>query len=278
MRAFAPAPVWPEGRGLHFWRPLLGVRRAALRDWLVARQLNWVEDPSNQNHAFARVRARTALAELEEVGFDPMRLARMASGLRPLVDRLDSGARELIAASARFNAGEASLDWRAACAGEPGARAISFLIAASAGAPAPPTRTAVESALTRLKQPPGAASLGGALLRRSRAGGEERLCFFRDAGGVQGRADGAGPLAPLDLPIGEPTVWDGRIEFLAAAPGWRVLPDPKGAGAPMFERNGAMLALGDARDSGEISANWLLEAHVAQLLGAEKFAAAFTPP
>jgi tRNA(Ile)-lysidine synthase len=278
MRALAPAPVWPQGRGMHFLRPLLGVRRAALRDWLVARQANWVEDPSNQNSAYARVRARAALAQLEEVGFDPLRLTAMAARLRPLADRLDAEARALIAAGARFEAGEASFGWNSACAGEAGARAVAALIAAAAGAPAPPPRAAVEQALTRLKQEPGAASLGGALLRRARIEGEDRLSFTRDAGAVQGRADGPAPLPPLDLPAEEPTVWDGRIEFVAASPGWRVLRDPAGGPAPVLERGGASLPLGATADSGEIAVRWLLRDHVAQLLGGAKIAASFTPP
>ncbi|MEJ0061346.1 MAG: tRNA lysidine(34) synthetase TilS [Terricaulis sp.] len=54
MRAIAPAPVWPEGRGLLVARPLLNARRTALRDDLRARGAAWIEDPSNQNVAFAR--------------------------------------------------------------------------------------------------------------------------------------------------------------------------------------------------------------------------------
>lgn len=43
-------------------RPLLTVPRAAIRDYLQARQLTWSEDPSNDNPAFERVRIRKALS------------------------------------------------------------------------------------------------------------------------------------------------------------------------------------------------------------------------
>ena len=46
-RAWSPSPAWPEGRGLFLLRPLLGLRRAALRAWLAAEQRPWIEDPAN---------------------------------------------------------------------------------------------------------------------------------------------------------------------------------------------------------------------------------------
>lgn len=44
-------------------RPLLGLRRQALRDWLSARGVTWVDDPSNADPAFERVRVRRRLDE-----------------------------------------------------------------------------------------------------------------------------------------------------------------------------------------------------------------------
>lgn len=46
-------------------RPLLGVRREALRGYLHERQVGWIDDPSNRNPAFERVRVRAALTEPE---------------------------------------------------------------------------------------------------------------------------------------------------------------------------------------------------------------------
>jgi tRNA(Ile)-lysidine synthase len=42
-------------------RPLLDVRRAAIRAFLAARSIGWVDDPSNDNPAFERVRVRQSL-------------------------------------------------------------------------------------------------------------------------------------------------------------------------------------------------------------------------
>lgn len=60
-RPWSPSPVWPEGRGLFLLRPLLGVRREAIRGWLAARGERWIEDPANADLRFARARARRAL-------------------------------------------------------------------------------------------------------------------------------------------------------------------------------------------------------------------------
>ena len=47
--------------GVRFLRPLLFSERAALEDFLCTNQMVWIDDPSNQNPRFARVRARHML-------------------------------------------------------------------------------------------------------------------------------------------------------------------------------------------------------------------------
>jgi len=62
-RAWGPSPAWPQGRDLFILRPLLGERRAALRAYLSDQPFTWIDDPANENLAYARIRARTALAD-----------------------------------------------------------------------------------------------------------------------------------------------------------------------------------------------------------------------
>ncbi|EKF41773.1 tRNA(Ile)-lysidine synthetase [Nitratireductor indicus C115] len=57
----APAALY-EG-DIWFVRPLLGVRRAALRAFLREKRVGWVDDPSNENMAFERVRTRYDLTD-----------------------------------------------------------------------------------------------------------------------------------------------------------------------------------------------------------------------
>ena len=76
--AMAPAtrlrrPLW--------LRPLLGVRRAALRAWLRREGVGWAEDPGNADPRFDRVRARAALPPLAPLGLGAERLAATAAAM-----------------------------------------------------------------------------------------------------------------------------------------------------------------------------------------------------
>jgi len=61
MRASAFAPLWPALMGITLHRPLLSVSRAKLRAYNAQEKLTYVDDPSNENREFARVRARQFL-------------------------------------------------------------------------------------------------------------------------------------------------------------------------------------------------------------------------
>ncbi len=70
------AGIWPERQwqGIRVLRPLLSVRRSALRRYLAAKGARWIEDPSNENERFERVRVRRQLA-----GSDVPELAETAN-------------------------------------------------------------------------------------------------------------------------------------------------------------------------------------------------------
>lgn len=70
-----------EREGVDWLRPLLGVRRADLRAYLRARDIQWAEDPSNSDRAFDRVKAREALAALEPLGLGVAEIAASARNL-----------------------------------------------------------------------------------------------------------------------------------------------------------------------------------------------------
>ncbi len=57
------AAIWPENewRGVKLFRPLLSARRHDLRDYLLSVGQGWLEDPSNSNPKFERVRVRGEL-------------------------------------------------------------------------------------------------------------------------------------------------------------------------------------------------------------------------
>jgi tRNA(Ile)-lysidine synthase len=259
---FAPAPIWPEGRGVWLARPLFSARRADLRTLLRDRNAEWIDDPANANAAYERVRIRARLAELEASGFHPLRLTRLAANLRTHADKLDADAAELIVRAAKIEADIITLDpahWVGAR--DTRRRALSVLITAAAGAEREPAANAIEQLEARLAEANfRGGTLGGATLARTGEG----LRLSRDAGALIGRADGAKALPPLPLPVDGETVWDGRVALTAMEPGWNVHAD---TGAPTLVKRDMRVSLQEAVAARTIVAHWLLTAHVRHLLG-----------
>jgi tRNA(Ile)-lysidine synthase len=264
MRAVAPAPLWPEGRGLWIARPLLKARRAALRDVLRARAVGWIEDPSNDNPHFARVRVRTRLAELAAQGFDTMRLADLAERLRPLAERVDHDA-AAIAARATCVDGVIDVTWSAWRGGvEARRRALSALLAAAAGADREAGADAVAPLEADLHHGFRGATLGGARLTPRRDG----FRLERDRGALQGRSGGVAPLAALPLPAGREMVWDGRLALRAAEDGWSAVVGPDGGA--VLTKSDAILPLVEAESVGVATVRWLNLERLAHCFGVHR--------
>ncbi len=96
--------------GVTFRRPLLGQRREDLRALLERRGVRWVEDPSNADEGFERVRARAVLAALEPLGITVERLAGSALHLGGARDALAMAAAEFAREHARVVAGDVLFD------------------------------------------------------------------------------------------------------------------------------------------------------------------------
>lgn len=62
MAIKAYGPIWPELAGVNLIRPLLNVSRAKLRAYNKTHELNWIEDPSNTDRKYERIRARDYLS------------------------------------------------------------------------------------------------------------------------------------------------------------------------------------------------------------------------
>ena len=89
-----------EKAGVIWLRPLLDVRRAALRDFLRSRQVGWVDDPSNEDLRFDRVKMRKALNLLEEIGLDANVLADTAGRMQTARTALELKSQEALHAVA----------------------------------------------------------------------------------------------------------------------------------------------------------------------------------
>ncbi len=87
----------PEVRLL---RPLLGIPKAALMAMLKAKGQRWIEDPSNRDTAFARVRVRQAM---DEGGLEALSLARSAYRFGRARQALEAAVSDLLARSVRVH-------------------------------------------------------------------------------------------------------------------------------------------------------------------------------
>lgn len=79
LSAMARRTTWGS---IALLRPLLDLGRAQLRTQLTARGATWIEDPSNADERFERVRVRSALGVLSDIGIPPARIAESAKRLR----------------------------------------------------------------------------------------------------------------------------------------------------------------------------------------------------
>lgn len=199
------AAMGPESRlyGVTVARPLLDMPRARLRATLEATGQAWIDDPSNEDARYARVRMRALQETLSEVGLTPARLAATA--------RRMARARAALEAAADYLAGEAvQLDPAGYCrlelaplAGAPeetALRLLARLVMAVGGQGYRPRLERLERLHAMLKCGEGAATLGGC---RIAANGGAAL-IWREAGR-------AAP-CEMDLPPGSSALWDGRFQ------------------------------------------------------------------
>ena len=78
--------TWLYG-GRTVFRPLLGQSREALRSYLAHVPQSWIEDPSNNDESYERVRLRKSLAGMAEKAGRIERFARACAGLREALAR-----------------------------------------------------------------------------------------------------------------------------------------------------------------------------------------------
>lgn len=85
--------------GVELLRPLLGVSRVQLRDVLKRASISWVEDPTNEDEAYERVRVRAALNELEKLGLTRDAIALSAKRIGRARSALDVAVEGLMRAA-----------------------------------------------------------------------------------------------------------------------------------------------------------------------------------
>ncbi len=217
----APFPLWPEGRGLCLARPLLGVTREELRHYLQAKKLDWIEDPSNQDRRYARVRARQRLTSLHQTALGKGRIARSVTLLGVLENQKREQARALLTTMVQWHpAGFALVCHNRLAMAEPviaqvTLAAIMAAIAGNGGTPPMPGNT-VRRVIIRLgiEKGPGFCVAG---CRLARTGAQ--VLVSRDPGAMLGRTPDR---KKLSEPVykGQMILFDNRFEIMPERDGW----------------------------------------------------------
>jgi len=247
MKTITVAPLWPELERVTVCRPMLGISRATIRDYLETHDLNYVDDPSNENRDFARIRARDELSmrpllrsEMLSLSHD-MQAARMHEAQRLYAD---------------FKRSVTSDDFGTLYLSEvPSAHLLGSLIRAASGT----AKTPKEEALRRLKSAMRSAafrggSLGGALVFAHKSG----WLISRDPVASKGRSD----VVALGVQSFEGrSIWDGRFSIEGegslgpSGEAWIEAPKPlkdaimgcpakARASLPMWTQGGQIVAIG----------------------------------
>lgn len=204
----AAMPALHHSLCLRWLRPLLAVPKARLRGTLAARGQDWVEDPSNRDSAYARVRVRALAPALAAEGLGTARLAATARRLGRARAALEQAVAEAAARWLRIEPG----GWAVAAPEvfrdppeEIGLRLLSRLIMAMGGVAYPPRLDRTEALYAALRAGlTGARTLGGCRVAPQADG----ILFSREV---------ARMAPPVSLVPGAEIAWDRRFRVLAAA-------------------------------------------------------------
>ncbi|WP_282120664.1 tRNA lysidine(34) synthetase TilS [Ruegeria atlantica] len=140
--------------GVTMLRPMLGITRQALRGYLSGEGVGWIEDPSNQDLRFDRIKARQALSDLKDLGITASSLTRVAENLAQAREALERFTQESARKIAVVETGDVCLDRTAfqSLPQEIQRRLVIGCIAWIAGAGYPPRQTSVDQAVKAVKE------------------------------------------------------------------------------------------------------------------------------
>ena len=247
---------------LRLVRPLLSVPGERLRLTLREHGQDWIEDPSNADERFERVRLRNLARELE---LDSAALARTAESMERARLALEAEAGRILHGSATWGAlGELLIDLQqlAAVEEEYAARVVARAIRAVCGCSWRGIGRAGLDEVTRWAMAPGVSprgrTLSGCVFRKT---SRHRLLVVREPAMCD---------PPMQLAGGQQAVWDlrwrvwfdgegsvevgalgrdGAREIGRGPASWNGCPALARASAPAFRRDGRILAVPPARYS-----------------------------
>lgn len=190
--------------GFRVARPLLDIPGARLKASLRAAGHVWVEDPSNDDETYERVRLRKAMRVLLDMGYSAEKLSVTARRMRRASDALDFSAREFLHNHVTLHAaGYCEIPARlfAALPEEIAIRALKMMLEPLGGAATPPGLSQLERLTAALRENASCAhTLAGCRIIPD----EGNLLILREAG--------RNGLGELKLHPGERAIWDRRVQ------------------------------------------------------------------
>ncbi len=183
-------------------RPLLASTRARLRATLHACGQGWVDDPSNDDVRFERVRLRRAVPLLESSGVSREGLARASA----LMARIDGSLLEATRSACPYRIdpdGSAAFGARAFAdlADQAAARYLSHLVRLVGGEPYPPARVSLLALGAKMREAaPRGSTLGGCVVR-----------LLKETWVIAREPRAAARTQVRNLPNGGITLWDHRF-------------------------------------------------------------------
>ncbi len=208
------APIWPALAEIELVRPLLSVSRQALRDYNRAENLTWIDDPSNENTDFTRVRARE-------------KLQRNEVEKRRLLNVKSEHANDLFAERQIFKTwmseyAKISVQGYLEISAIPPPNLLSHLLRMASGTGGPIDSKKCENLCKDMETANfKAVTLAGAWLVKTLSG----FIIVRDKVAARGRQDRTDTLIePQQIKPNMPFIWDGRFVLEATQPDIRVEP------------------------------------------------------
>lgn len=202
-RAFAP--LWPALCGITLYRPWLHLSRSELRSYNADQNLPFLDDPSNENRDFTRVRARQALAGDRNLRDD---LLDQQDAMRERLSRERNTQARWLDAHAKIDShGHITTD------SVPPSELLLHILRVVSGSGGPidsARREALRESMRELSF--SHATLAGAWIVSKPL--SQSFVFTRDMVAVKGRKHTQG-LSEVTLAEGEATLWDGRYQVTA---------------------------------------------------------------
>ena len=224
LDSLAGIPPVGQWNGIVLLRPLLEQSRNQLRGFLEMHRHDWIEDPSNMDERFERVRIRKLLAGLQSSGISERRLADLAAECRDAAAVLSGAAQAFVTAHLAIHPEGYGTFPAIAFLALPAAirmRVLRRVIPLMGGGPMP-ERAELARMASALETPGTRRSLGGAVVWSRKMD----ILVAREAGRIAE--------APVTVPASGSVLWDGRFQ-VTAPPGSTVLPARLFPGLPGAE-------------------------------------------